>query len=140
MKIVLSALAGLVFVSPLVVGAQSLSPRAQPIDAAPPVLALVKANRIGIGGDQERRHQRPIVPLGPDTARTAGSSRAYHTLMGVVVGTLGGAATGAAVGAIVDANTADVEYMIPGAVIGAVYGTVAGFVVGLAVGLLWPTN
>jgi hypothetical protein len=139
MKITLSILAALAFVSPLVGHAQSLSSDTLVIDSSPTSSILTEGNRVGISRVHPKRREMPIIPPGADTARTGGS-RAYHTLMGVVVGTLGGAATGAAVGAIVDANTSDVDYMIPGYVVGGVLGTVAGFVVGLAVGLLWPTT
>ena len=139
MKIILSILTALTFVSPVVGGAQSLSSTSQLIDSTPPVLALVKANRAGITGERDKHVQLPIVPSGADTSSSGRGSRGYHALLGAVTGTLGGAALGAAGGAIYDRN-APSDSMIPASALFAVYGAVVGLVTGLVVGLVWPTK
>jgi hypothetical protein len=140
MKIMLSILTALTFVSPLVGRAQTPSSYAQAIDSAPPALVLVKANRAGISAEQDDGLRRPIVQSTADPPCSCRRSRGYHVLMGAVTGTLGGAALGAAGGAIYDAHADGGDYMIPGSVILAAYGTVIGLVVGTVVGLAWPTK
>lgn len=138
MKIILSTLAAMTFVSPLIGRAQTPSSHARVVESLPPVLAFVKANRAGVT-EQEKRLQRPIVPPAADTSCSCGGSRGSHALLGAATGMLGGAALGAAVGAIYD-STAGPDAMIPASALLAAYGTVIGFVTGLVVGLVWPTK
>jgi hypothetical protein len=139
MKIILSTLALVTLVSPVVGHAQAPHSYTRGVESVPPILAFVKADRAGVS-EQEKRLQRPIVPPPADTSCSCRRSRGYHTLLGAVTGTLGGAALGAAVGAIYDAHADGGDYMIPGSVILAAYGTVIGLVVGSVVGLAWPTR
>lgn len=140
MRIILSTLAVVTFVSPLVGRAQTPSSYTQVIESAPPALVLVKANRAGISAEQDERLRPPIVQSTADPSCSCRRSRGYHALVGAVTGTLGGAALGGAVGAIYDAHADGGDYMIPGSVILAAYGTVIGLVVGTVVGLAWPTK
>jgi len=103
MKIILSTLALVTFVFPVVGRAQTPNSYTRVVESVPPVLAFVKADRAGVS-EQEKRLQRPIVPPPADTSCSCRRSRGYHTLLGAVTGTLGGAALGAAVGAIYDAH------------------------------------
>ena len=138
MKIILSTLALVTLVSPVVGHAQTPHSYTRGVESVPPILAFVKADRAGVS-EQEKRLQRPIVPPAADTSCSCGGSRGHHALLGAVTGMLGGAALGAAVGAIYD-DHAGPDAMIPASAILAAYGTIVGLVTGLVVGLVWPTR
>jgi hypothetical protein len=135
MKIMLSIVTALAFVSPMVGSAQSLGLRSQLVDSAPPVLELVKANRAGISIERQKRDQPSIRPAGIDTSSRVSRGRLVEA--GAVVGILSGAGVGAVVGLVIDPAA---DTMIGATPFLAVFGAAIGLITGLLVGLLVPAQ
>ena len=134
MKIILSTLAAMTFVSPLVGQAQSASLDTQGSESTPSVQALVQANRAGISNERQNRVQSSITSAVVDTSSRV--SRWTLVRTGTTLGLFSGAGVGAVVGLVIDShqNTIGVTPFV------AAFGAAIGLVTGLLVGLLVPAQ
>lgn len=135
MRIILSALAAMAFVAPLVGRAQSTRSATQGIESAPSLQALVQANRAGISNERQKRDQPSITPAGIDTSSRVSRGRLVES--GAILGVLSGAGVGAVVGLVID--PAD-DTMIGASPFLAAFGAAIGLITGLLVGLFLPTQ
>jgi hypothetical protein len=135
MKIMLSIVTALAFVSPIVGSAQSPGLRSQLVDSAPSVQALVEANRAGISNERQKRDRSSITPTGIDTSSRVSRGRLVEA--GAIVGLLSGAGVGAVVGLVMDPAA---DTMIGATPFLTAFGAAIGLITGLLVGLLVPTQ
>lgn len=133
MRIVLSTLAAMAFVSPLVGRAQSARLDTQVNEPAPSLKALVQASRAGISNERQTRVQSSITPAGIDTLSRFSRGQLMGT--GATVGLLSGAGVGALVGLAIDPAA---DAMIGATPVLGAFGAVIGLITGLLVGLLVP--
>jgi hypothetical protein len=135
MRIMLSTLAAITFVSPFVGRAQSASLDTQGSESAPSVQALVEANRAGISNERQKRDRSSITRAGIDTSSRVSRGRLVEA--GAIVGLLSGAGVGAVVGLVMDPAA---DTMIGATPFLTAFGAAIGLITGLLLGLVLPTK
>ena len=135
MRIILSALAAMAFVSPLVGQAQSARFATQGIESAPSLQALVQANCAGISHERQKRDQPSITQIGIDTSSRVSRGQLVGT--GAILGLLSGAGVGAVVGLVIDPPA---DTMIGATPFLTAFGAAMGLITGLLLGLVLPTK